>query len=100
MMLPLLMQALSIGTAPFWTVVPARPTAPNAGYATLPSTTYHEVYHAAPGRAYNLASMLGFDGGGTLTVAWKQGVESEYKRGQHIACVQSTDGGVTFARAL
>ena len=76
---------------PFWAAPAPSLSLPLGGYAAVPSTEHTLVYGANAGNAYNHAAMLDYLNG-TLLVAWKNGLESEDKRGQKILFSSSADG--------
>ncbi len=76
---------------PEWTAPAPSLSKPLAGYAMAPSATHSLVYGGAVGSAYNHAAMIDVFNG-TMLICWKNGVESEDKRGQRILFSTSDDG--------
>jgi hypothetical protein len=76
---------------PEWTAAPPSLKEPLGGYPMAPSATHTLVYGGVTGSAYNHAAMLDVLNG-TMLISWKNGVDSEDKRGQRILFATSTDG--------
>ena len=76
---------------PEWTAPAPSLSEPLGGYAMAPSATHSLVYGGVVGSAYNHAAMIDVLGG-TMLICWKNGLESEDKRGQRILFSTSGDG--------